>query len=189
MRRLLLAFATILVSGPAMAVTSDTFQITDANGTILMDVNGVPAAGSLLETDEPTGGFGRLDFEMNGTISATVSTLISAGLQEPGAVGILGVSDAVFIVQQPQNHLSVEFVSDTESTLNICDAAVGGPAVCMSENGQMQDLTSLLFPMGGAPFHVKIQSDITEVPEPSTAPLLAAGLGCVSLARRRLRVT
>jgi len=44
MRWLLVCLVPTLLASPALAIPSDTFQITDANGTILKDVNGVAAA-------------------------------------------------------------------------------------------------------------------------------------------------
>jgi hypothetical protein len=180
MRRVLLSLFSTVLASPALAlIASDSIQITDANGTVLTQTNGQPAAGSLLEADE-SGSVGILTLGLTGTIS---SAEVSAGLQEPGSVGLMGLSDSVFIVRQAQNNLSVTFASDAEGP-GVCDPAIGGPDVCMAETGLVQDLTPLLFPAGGAPFRVKIQSD-TEVPEPSTALILGVGLGVLSVVRRR----
>jgi PEP-CTERM motif len=66
-----------------------------------------------------------------------------------------------------------------------CPATIGftQPQV-LSESGQPQDIDVLPSPIGSGNLHVIVDS-IDAVPEPSTFTLLAAGLGVLSVIRRR----
>jgi hypothetical protein len=44
-------------------------------------------------------------------------------------------------------------------------------------------VTALAFPNGNAPFHILMQSDPSEVPEPGTFLLLSAGLAGLAVVR------
>ena len=175
MRWFLPSIVSILLATPAAAIPfSDTLEITDANGILLNDINGQPAIVSVEDSGEPP----LLSIVMAGTLAATVK----AWLQEPGTVGVL--SDSITITQSGPNLLTVSFSSVVSETVSCTPGYFGSP--CTVETGQLQDVTPVLFPFGVPPFRVKVQS---EVPEASTALLLASGVVALAATQRGRRFT
>ena len=119
-----------------------------------------------------------LSIVMTGTIAATAK----AWLQEPGTVGLL--SDSITVSQSGPNLLTVSFSSVVSDTVSCAPGYFGSP--CTMETGELQDVTSILFPFGHSPFRVKVQS---EVPEATTALLLASGVATLAATQRRRRFT
>jgi hypothetical protein len=105
---------------------------------------------------------------------------------EPGSREISDFVTLVFIVSGGQASVVELFASDKADDLGILGP--GFPALV--ENGKLQDLTSFFANIAGQPvalpkgLEIGVQSDISEVPEPSTWILLASGLpGLLASAR------
>jgi len=169
-RRLLvvLCVALLPVTGFAAGI-SDMAWIRDANGVVLQTRTfGEPDTPGLNEIP--------IAIIMPGTINGPFNSF--AELSDPGSN--LESDHVQLMVNTDKQQILVEFSSDAD----LVNRSACGPGPCIPETGAPQDMTALLFPAGNAPFHVWMQSDVTEVPEPSTAPLLLAGV--VGFAAMRL---
>jgi hypothetical protein len=185
------AHAVTCVPTPTAPCPSDSIKITDANGTVINDIFGNPASAVINEGDATGEGNGNISFTF--TLSLP-SVVVGVALVEgpPDANGGAPLSDVV--TAQAVNTASgtgtqILFESDgpTPGLVTSCTA----PSItCITETGSPQDVTADLFPGTAAPpFHVIVQSDAAEVPEPGTLLLLGGGLGgLVAIGARRRRV-
>jgi hypothetical protein len=177
---------------PLAPCPSDIFQITDGNGNVLTDANGKLASATFAESGgiEPTVAF---DFIGLNNLAPPDGRLVGLGEGLPPLPnGDIPLSDVVTL--HPVNlaygpGLEVIFFSDPEGGGGFADPCTGADAACIPETGDVQDVTSLAFPNETAPFHILIQSDPPEVPEPGTVLLLGFGLaGLAAIGSHRRRV-
>ena len=183
--------ADTCLPGPGPACLSDVFQITDGHGHVLTDANGQLASVAIAEGGDE--GFNtRIVFDFAGvTIPASLLVGLTEGLP-PNSQGAFQLSDAVQLTPISLNFgpgLEVQFLSDppdpSAGVFALCTAAAGD--VCIQETGGVQDVTGLAFPgVSAPPFHILMQSDPPEVPEPGTSLLLGSGLvGLAAFGARR----
>jgi hypothetical protein len=159
---------------------SDIFETTDNTGNVGASYT-IPETGATPEGSPLTVGFAVGSSSISGTVYFTEST--------PSSTGLTQVSDVISATTGPnpnntQNEATFVFESDAETPLSFIDCTVNE---CVAETGQLQDTTSLFVTSSGFPFHVVIQSDPTEVPEPGTVFLLGSGLAGLVVIGRRLR--
>jgi hypothetical protein len=95
------------------------------------------------------------------------------------------LSDVLYVQQQ-----FLYFQSDVNDILQPPDPALFPIVGRIQENGGIQDASSFfLLPTGGhlPPGYVQFQSDLNPIPEPTTIPVVAAGLAILVGARLRHR--
>jgi hypothetical protein len=183
------------LSSPAFAVTvpvlgtdSDLVAAVDpASGQVLNDVNGGPALETLTEKSTNIASF-VLPIDLG--LPATSIAAHTVALLEPGTDN---VSDTVTVygdVLATSAHVTVVVLTSVESaepgTLGICSNAYNA---CIPEDvnqgGPIDVTTALGLSAANTPFRLLVQSDLAEVPEPTTVALLTCGLVGVCTARRR----
>jgi hypothetical protein len=164
---------TALPAGAPLPVgAGELIEVTDGSGNILIDAWGKPmyattnfiGLGFVTNSDVPPGTFGfssAVDVTAPGT---------------PGVADAVSVAccDSVGTETPPINDrwsIGLSVLSGPPYSV-LCFSSHGG--VCTPETGQVEDFTSLLFPGDATPpFHVLAGF---EVPEPSTAALLAVAI-------------
>jgi hypothetical protein len=161
-------------------------EIVDDAGNIVRDINGKPAIATITEEAEAGG-------------VASVSIVIGH-LLLPGSRGsFLGLLDPVTTIPAGSDMLTfsggVAFglcsASDPAHAVDCAPVVDGIPVRGIPnilETGQPQEVATFPSPIGNGNIHVIVQSSLESVPEPSTVALLAAGLGCLSVVRRRNRL-
>lgn len=191
-----LAWIAFLTPPASSAVTtpppSDVLLITGPDGvTPLTDVNGHPTSAVIPETN----GEGTVELTVAGSLGLNAGAHASLGFAEvPSGLSDLltitteGLPTSLTAPSNPATAVTFTFESLPEGT-TVPDC--GNAQARIHESGKLDDVTgSLMSQLGGqAALHVLVQSDISEVPEPSTAVLLAAGLGCTSFLSQRRRTS
>jgi hypothetical protein len=176
---------------PGQVCESDLFEITDGNGSVLTDIHGNVASATIPEGAAFGEGSGIISFEFAGASVPPPYRLVALteGLP-PDASGLIPSSDVVSLMPIELGSgpgLRVDFQSDDDPSNNTrYNCTDFSYQLCIPETGDLQDLTSLLFPGGDAPFHVLVRSDPPEVPEPGTVSLIGVGLAGIGLRRRRV---
>jgi len=161
-------------------------MIVDDAGHIVSDINGKPAIATISEEAEDATG------------SASVSIVLRQ-IPFPGARGgfiaitdpATGILSDVLTFSGGDADFGLCSVADAARAA-ACIPLVDGfpvilpPASAIPETGQPQEVATFPSPSGIGEFHVIVQSS-EPVPEPSTAALLVAGLGSMSVVRRRMQ--
>jgi len=157
---------------PPPTSTSDLLEVVNDSGQPVTDSLGTPAVRTLPEADEVPGPVRRALTIQLGTPANDIEALTQeVALKEPDG----GLGDFITV----ERTLSGETVDVALcEPLALCGPIT--PPLEIPETGEPQDVADFSAP-DGTHVHVIVQS---AVPEPSTAVLLAAGIGCMSLQRR-----
>jgi hypothetical protein len=172
-------------------------EITDDSGMPVTGSDGKPAVATISESAENASGGVSVTLTV-GSFQFVGSQATSFGLVDPGilpgARGGCFTSDEI-VVLKGGGGLQVSMSSAAcrggslpgynpgvdSNPMNGYGGLVGG---FVTETGQPQEIDVLPSPIGSGSLHVIVDS-IDAVPEPSTALLLAVGLGTLSAVRRR----
>jgi hypothetical protein len=170
-------------STPLPPGVSDLLMITDDSGTPVTDSDGNPAVAMILKSAENTRPLvtalvtltvGSFQFGSQGTIFLVDEPPL------PGC-GFSCPPDLVEVATQGSGGLRVTMCSGACPTVSPFNPGVQS----VLETGQPQEIDVLPSPIGSGNLHVIVDSIDDAVPEPSTAVLLTAGLGVLSIGRRR----
>ena len=189
----IIGWSTRAPATPLPSGVSESLTITDLAGNILVDqLTGLPAtrsivddqkAGTLFDPDSPP--------EIEFVIASTGILFGSEAFFDPASPTLFNLPFAKdFVSAYPLSDNLTEIILQSvaiPSTDNgVCDAN------CIALTGEPQDITggsgflALELHPGGAssiqpPFRIILQAALTEVPEPTTMPLL--GVGTAGLVR------
>ncbi|HBZ72824.1 MAG TPA: hypothetical protein DEP35_25065 [Deltaproteobacteria bacterium] len=179
----------LLTAGTAGAVPADV--LTVSAGTAY---TGGPLEATIQEADEGTPQTVTLTLSLSSPLAQLPPDLVLFENLLPGS----GVHRIHLAPGAGADTVELEFswAPDdlaTKATKAICLTTVGFGLSCLDETGSLtptpgpsQDLTDLLFPPGGEPFHVMLQTDPEPVPEPGALLLTSWGFaGFLAVRRRR----
>jgi hypothetical protein len=174
------------------AQCSDILKITDSVGNVLNDIFGNPAIGVVDDSEGPGEPNQGITIFMSQLVDPLLIANPAIGLTEPSPSGTQPViSDLVSIEPVagifPNGATEATEVQFESFGLLPGTCALVGIGFCTAETQSIQDVTNDFFgtPIAGF-FHVLVQSDVSEVPEPGTLLLLASGIaGLVMFGRPR----
>jgi hypothetical protein len=154
---------------------SDLLEVVNDSGQPVTDSLGNPAVRTLSEVNEVPGPARPALFIQLGTPSHDVETLFQeVALKEHNG----GLGDFITVERTFSGEtVDIALCEPSDS----CVPRVFMPPPEIPETGEPQDVADFSAP-DGTHVHVIVQS---VVPEPSTAVLLVAGLGCLLVARRQ----
>jgi len=196
---LVVGLGTLGLGGAAHAIPcgietpcpSDVLTIMNAAGAILTDINGNPAQITILETSNESLQNVPVTIDVPASVALpSTEIFLTDGPPIPGSFTPL--SDTVTLSTNATfdangNLVKLDWLfslASGENTLISCPTTNSFSDQCIEETHPLQDLTTALV----VSELLQVQLTSTEVPEPSTALFLSAGIVGIAVRRSRARL-